>query len=276
MPHQAGQGNAHRADALAAAAEGRGVGQVGCLLDADQLRRQDRADRAGVDPAIGMAADRAVDRAMVHAGAAADAAQHVLHPGAEHRGAAVVEQHDVVLRRPVEIAIAFRPGVEGRVGRGFLAGRRARQHAQQHRGILERRDHLLDAGQHDVHLGQRVGEIGIAFVGDQHRRTRLGHQEVGTGQADVGIEEFLAQHMARLGHQVVALREASSEAERPMMLEEGVGHLVFGQMHRRRDDVAGRLVAQLDDVLAEIGFDRRDADLLEMIVERDLLRHHRL
>ena len=43
-----------------------------------------------------------------------------------------------------------------------------------------------------------------------------------------------------------------------------------------RDDVAGRLVAQLDDVLAEIGLDRRDADRFEMLVERDLLGHHRL
>src|ERR1700681_3854773 len=40
MAHQAGQRDAHRTDALAAAAEGRGVGQVARLLDADQLRRQ--------------------------------------------------------------------------------------------------------------------------------------------------------------------------------------------------------------------------------------------
>ena len=80
-----GNGMRTGTDALAAAAEGRGVGQVARLLDADQLRRQHRADRAGIDPAIGMAADRAIDRAMVHAGAAADAAQHVLHLGAQHR-----------------------------------------------------------------------------------------------------------------------------------------------------------------------------------------------
>src|SRR5476649_593676 len=60
------------------------------------------------------------------------------------------------------------------------------------------------------------------------------------------------------------------------MLEECVGDLVLGEMDRRRDDVAGRLVAELDDVLAQIGLDRRDAGLLEMLVERDLLGHHRL
>ena len=53
----------------------------------------------GIDPAIGVAADRRIDRAMIEAGGAADAAQHVLELGAEHRGAAVVEQHDVELAR---------------------------------------------------------------------------------------------------------------------------------------------------------------------------------
>ena len=174
-------------------------------------------------------------------------------------GAAIVEDHDVIVLGPVEIARPLRAGVERGVGRRFLPGRRARQHAQQDGGVLQGRDHLLDAGQHDVHPGQGVGEIGIAFVGHQHRRAGLGHQEVGAGQADIGVEEFLAQHVARLGHQIVALGQPLGEAQLAVMLEEGVGDLVLGEMHRRRDDVAGRLVAQLDDVFAEIGLDRRDA-----------------
>src|SRR5260370_30938754 len=40
--------------------------------------------------------------------------------------------------------------------------------------------------------------------------------------------------------------------------------------------MAGRLVTQLDDVLAEIGFDRGDAVLFEILVEPDLLGDHRL
>ena len=59
VPHHLRQRDLHRADALAAAAEGRGVGQVPRVLDADQRRRQHRAHRAGIDPAIGVAADRA-------------------------------------------------------------------------------------------------------------------------------------------------------------------------------------------------------------------------
>ena len=62
----------------------------------------------GIDPAIGMAAHRLVDRAVVEAGAAADAAQHVLELGAQHVGAAIVEDDDVVFLRPV--------GSPGRLG----------------------------------------------------------------------------------------------------------------------------------------------------------------
>ena len=46
------------------------------------------------------------------------------------------------------------------------------------------------------------------------------------------------------------------------------------QMEGRRDDVARRLVAELDDVFAEIGFDRHDAVGFEKGIELDLLRHH--
>ena len=156
----------------------------------------------------------------------------------------------MVVLGPVEIARPLGPGIERRVGRGFLAGRRARQHAQQDGGVLQRGDHLLDAGQHDVHARQRIGQVGIAFVGHQHRRAGLGHQEVGPGQAHVGIEELLAQDMPRLGHQVVALGQALGEAQLGVMLEESVGHLVLGEMDGRRNDVARRLVAKLDDVFA--------------------------
>ena len=48
------------------------------------------------------------------------------------------------------------------------------------------------------------------------------------------------------------------------------------QVHGRGDDVARQLVAELDDVLAEVGLDRHDARALEMAVEADLLGDHRL
>ena len=48
------------------------------------------------------------------------------------------------------------------------------------------------------------------------------------------------------------------------------------KVDRRRDDVGRSLAAQLDDVFAEVGFDRFDAGGLESVIEADLLGDHRL
>ena len=141
-----------------------------------------------------MPADRLVDRAVVHAGAAADAAEHVLELGAEHRRAAVVEEDDVVLLGPVEVARPARPGGEGRVDRHVLPGRRAGEEAEDLAHVLERRRDLLDRGEHDVDARQELGEVAVAFIGDDHRRAGLGDQEIRAGDADVGGEEALAEH----------------------------------------------------------------------------------
>ena len=57
-----------------------------------------------------MAADVLVDGAMVHAGAATDAAQGLLHLGAEHRGTAGIHQNHMGLLGAVGIVLAFGAG----------------------------------------------------------------------------------------------------------------------------------------------------------------------
>jgi hypothetical protein len=57
---------------------------------------------------------------------------------------------------------------------------------------------------------------------------------------------------------------------------EKIGHLVTGQVQRRRHDVVGPLVRQLHDVLAEIGLHRFQAVVFEALVEIHLLGGHRL
>ena len=97
VPHQLRQRDHHRADALAAPAEGRGVRADGASVSSPKIAGSSTcAHRPGIGRAVSVAADRVIDRAVVHAGAAADAAEHLLILGAEHRGAAVVEDHDVV------------------------------------------------------------------------------------------------------------------------------------------------------------------------------------
>ena len=178
MAHHLRQRDPHRADAFAPPAESRRIGQMAGFFDADQRRRQHRAHRPGIDPAIGMAADRAIDRAMIEAGGAADAAQHVLelacpaarcgHCRAARRGIPPAHRVSPARRGPVE--------TRG-VGRELLAGRRARQKPQERRRVLERRHDFLDARQHDMRLGQSLRQIAIALVGDDDGSSRFRRPE---------------------------------------------------------------------------------------------------
>ena len=83
----------HSVEALASSAAS--------LLTAGEERREDRPDRPGVHPAVGVPADLAVDRTHVEARAAADAFEDLVQLAAEHVGAAVVEDDDVELVGPV-------------------------------------------------------------------------------------------------------------------------------------------------------------------------------
>src|SRR5206468_9420110 len=88
LPQQVGKRNLDRADDAALVAHGGGLGQVERVLDADIRRRQDRADRAWIDPSVRVPADVLVDRTVVHARAATNAAQRFLELAAENGGTA--------------------------------------------------------------------------------------------------------------------------------------------------------------------------------------------
>src|SRR5690606_3593632 len=120
VAHHLWQGNAHRADSLTPPAEGGGIGQMPSFLNPDQRRRQHRAHGTRIDPAIGVTANCMIDRAVVHAGTAADAAQQVLELRAQHGGAAIVDQDDMILFRTVRILGPPRAGRESRIGGEFL------------------------------------------------------------------------------------------------------------------------------------------------------------
>ena len=61
-----------------------------------------------------------------------------------------------------------------------------------------------------------------------------------------------------------------------MMLVEELRDLALGLVHRRRNNVAGRLFRELDNVLAEIRLDGFDAGALQCLVDGDLFAHHGL
>ena len=165
------------------------------------------------------------------------------------------ENDDVILGRPVRIAFAARAGGERGVDRHFLRGRRARQHAQQLRDVVERRHDLFDRGEHDVHARQRLREVAVALVGDDNRGAGLGDEEIRAGDADIGGEEPVAQDGARLREQSLRFDQVAVRRQVGVHAAEVGLDLLFGEVHRRHDDVRGQLVADLHQVFAEVGFD---------------------
>src|SRR5262249_6346946 len=83
----------------ARAAERRGVGEVLHRPGALQHRGQQDPDRAGVRVAVGVAADLAVDRTHVQAGAAAQAVERLTQRAGDLLDATVVEEDQVKLLR---------------------------------------------------------------------------------------------------------------------------------------------------------------------------------
>ena len=129
-----------------------------------------------------------------------------------------------------------------------------------------------------MHARQGLRQVAIALVGDDDDAAGLGDQEIGAGDADIGGEEFLAQLGARLG-QRVSRGSSRTRVGWQMRVRRGGSRprpVLAVQMEGGRDDVARRLVAELDDVFAEIGLDRRDAVGFEASLSPISSRDHRL
>jgi hypothetical protein len=88
----------------------------------------------------------------------------------------------------------------------------------------------------DVHTRQSGDHAAVALVGDQRHRAGLGDQEVAAGDAHVGREKMLAQHLARLARHLPDV----GLARLPVHALEQLGHLLLGLVDGRGDDVRGR------------------------------------
>ena len=103
-----------------------------------EQRREDRAHRARIHPAVGVPAGLPVHGADVEARAAADAGEHLVVLGAEQRRSAVVEDHDVQLVGTVDLAGAARARDDRRVRREPLAGRGPGEQGEQEVELVPR------------------------------------------------------------------------------------------------------------------------------------------
>ena len=117
----------HGTRGLARAAQARSVRQMMIRRQPVVHRRQQRADRPRIHAAVSMAADVAKNRAGIQARAAANAKQALAQRTFENPRAAIVQQHDMKLFRPVKLSRSPRAVDDRGINRQLLPGRRARQ-----------------------------------------------------------------------------------------------------------------------------------------------------
>ena len=273
-PQQAGQGDAHRADLAAGATESRGLRQFPLPVQALELGFEDAADGSGVDGAIGMTAEAGVDRTMIHAGAAADAAQRgPQRPIPMDAGAAIVEQDKVHLPGTVAFSRPAGPTDQVDVGGDGLAGGGPGQQGQEGRQLVQAGDDLLDTAHGDMEVRRRGAEAAVAFVLHQAQGTGLSDGEVDARQSGDGLAEVLAHDAPGDGRQALdvlgvgILREMGGEEGRdlPPVLVDGRG-----------DDVGRAFPRQLQDEFPQIRLHCLDALGLQIVVQAHLLRDHGL
>ena len=237
-----------------------------------QKRRDDRTHGAGINRAVGVAANALVDRADVEAGPAADAAQDGAQLGiGQDVRAAVVQDDQMHFLGAIAFALAPRAGEKGQVHGQGLAGGGRRQDVQDHSGVGQGLHHFFQGHERNVDRRARAGQPDVAFVFQHRHRAGLGDGDVAAGDAGVGGQKLLSQAVpGDAGH----LRDVGAGAAE--LAGEKVGDLLLGHVQGRSQDMRGALAGQLDDVLAKVGLHGLNAGGLENLVEPHLLAHHGL
>ncbi len=113
----------------------------------------------------------------------------------------------------------------------------------------------------------------VAFVFHQTQRAGFRDREIDPADADFAGKELFAQHLS--GDGVQFLDDLGVRCIGDFFVKQ-LGDLIAVFVDGGNDDVRGRFVFQLDDVFAEIGFQRLDAAFVQEMVEVHFLRHHRL
>ena len=146
--------NFHRARLGAGTAERTRVGKMFPILQAAQMRRDDRADGAAVGCAVSVAADVAENRTDVQARAASNAMERVALFGVgEQFRAMIVEQDDVEFLRAITFTGLARAAKQCIVTRQRLAGPRGREHRQKQRQIFQPRQTFSMPSNETIVLG---------------------------------------------------------------------------------------------------------------------------
>jgi len=153
-----------------------------------------------------------------------------------------------------------------------LTGGAPREELEEEGQLPLGRQEFLDPGDGDVDPWSRRREPVVALVLDEDDAARLGDQEVRSAHADRRLAEHVSKLGACLHRQLGRVLRIGSET----LSHETPSDVNPVLMDDRGHDVAGVISVDLNDVLAQIGFDGAKPRAFERGVEADLFGRHRL
>src|SRR5580658_2354416 len=231
-------------------------------------RIDDKPDRSGIGRVVTKTAAASINRARRHARAATNAFQR--RPELVHSqpvGAAIVNNHDMHLGAGARLAKMRR------VLRHRNAQSLTRQQPDEHAEVLDTWHQLLDAHGNDVQRRRIGGQVRVSLIGADRYGAGLGDGEIATGKARVRVQNDRA---GRLWLRIGKVMNVVVVGIRAQFAREHLGDITSGFVYRWAYDVAWRLVVELLDPLAEIGFSHLDAGGAHIFIKAAFVGEHRL
>ena len=211
-----------------------------------------------------MATGLAIHRTHIEARPTPDAIEHLGKLAAQQLTTTVVHDHHMDLLGAVAITGAAGTGDDVGIARQRLTGTATGQQVEHQIGIFPTLHDALHAHHGHMDPGQRGAHTTIALVLHQKNGPSFGDGQIAAADTQIGVEKLLPQRFAGEG-----VEHFGVMANAP-----GIGafikdplDVVAVQVHRRGNDVTGRVVVELDDPLPQICLHHLTAGRLEVGVE---------
>src|SRR5438270_9316884 len=236
------------------------------MLQIEQLRRDDRSDRALVDRTICMPTGLVINRAHVQASATADAIEGFARfLTREYICPPVIEKNDVEFLRPVAWCYA-RP--DRIVGVHPLSGGGARKYLQKYFEISEVGHNLLDADKRDENVRQSQAHSPVTFAFHDDQRSGVGDRKICTANSELYVQKLVAEIEARGFSELRRIFSEVVDAKRFQRHSsfEDLAHLHAIDVQRGNHNVRGLVVAQLNNEVGQISFMRSNALMFQVLI----------
>ena len=166
--HLFGNRNAYWANFDTRAAHGTRSRQITCRIQAQQMRRDNLANRAGISRTVSRATDTGINRTVVHTCTATDTLQGTAHLiFCISLATAVIKQYQVHFLRTVQLFATARAGNHIEISGNVLTDGGAWQQTVQRRHIRQLRNHFFNTGNGDVHRRYSGTQAAVTFVFNQ-------------------------------------------------------------------------------------------------------------